>query len=85
MHSFLLNTEPVTLVHLFTVSTGASILKRSLYACSSPQPLSVLAQHVGCDKLKNLSNQEGRRVEIFYETTKSLTSAVEDTERYPVS
>ena len=57
MHSISPNTEPVTSVRLFTVSTGASILKRSLYVCSSPQPLSGLARHVGFGKLKNLSNQ----------------------------
>lgn len=44
-------------VRLFTVSTGASILKHSLCVCSSPQPLSGLARHVGFGKLKNLSNQ----------------------------
>lgn len=40
MHSISPNTELVTSVRLFTVSTGASILKRSLYVCSFPQPLS---------------------------------------------
>jgi hypothetical protein len=42
---------------LFTVSTGAFILKCSLYVCSSLQPLPGLAQHAGFGKLKNLSNQ----------------------------
>jgi hypothetical protein len=42
---------------LFTVSTGAFILKCSLYVCSSLQPLPGLAQRVGFGKLKNLSNQ----------------------------
>ena len=51
------NTEPVTSVRLFTVSTGASILRCFLYVSSSLQSLSGLARHVGFGKLKNLSNQ----------------------------
>jgi len=58
MHSISPNTEPVTSVRLFTVSTGASILRCFLYVYSSLQPTSGLAQHVGFGKLKNLSNQE---------------------------
>ena len=57
MRSILPNTEPVTSVRLFIVSTGASILRRFLYVYSSLRPLSGLARHVGFDKLKNLSNQ----------------------------
>jgi len=44
-----------------TCYLGAFIYRfnqRSLYVCSSLQPLSGLAQHVGCGKLKNLSNQD---------------------------
>jgi len=57
MRSISPNTEPVTSVRLFTVSTGASVLKRFLCVCSSLQQLPGLARHVGFGKLKNLSNQ----------------------------
>src|SRR5664280_2141056 len=57
MRSISPNTERVTSVRLFIVSTGASILRRFLFVYSSLLPLLDLARHVGFGKLKNLSNQ----------------------------
>jgi len=51
------NMEPATSVRLFTVSTGASILRRFRCVYLSLRPLLGLDRHGGFAKLKNLSNQ----------------------------